>query len=263
MPYVSTDTARVWVTFFLGAGNRTVSFRSQPFTIRPDARLGDAPPAIALTSPADGAAFQAGDVVPIAWSASDDQGLRAIRLFFSTDGGETWTRLVELPGTAASYGWQLPASTGLADVRLRAAAVDLFYQNSSDTQALSVSPGAGAQCAESLGFAGPGATVLSLCGDALATGGSAELVLQNGPAGAPAWVALGPVLDPTPLLAGVIAPLPPAAIVPLATDASGGFAVPVQGGGGPATLYVQAAVLDPSVPFGFGFSNALKVELLP
>lgn len=263
MPYVSTDAARLSVNFYLGAGNRTVTFRSQPFTIRPDARLGDAPPTIALTSPAAGQTFPGGSVVPIAWTASDDESVRAIRLFVSTDAGETWTRLAELDGSATSYGWQLPASTGIPAVRLRAAAVDLRYQNSSATIPLAITAGQGTECAPSLGFAGPGGSVLSLCGDALAAGGQATLALQNGPPSAPAWIVLSPALQPTPLLGGTVAPFPPSAVVPLATNPAGGFSVPVHGGGGPATLYVQAVVFDPALPQDFSFSNALEVELLP
>ncbi len=142
MPYVSTDTARVHLRFSYGAGNRSVDYYSAPFTIRPDPRLGDAPPAITVTSPPPGATFSAGGVVPLTWSASDDEELRAFHVQASYDDGRTWhTVSPQLPGTWRHYTWRLPSSAGLTGVLARVVATDLRFQSSSDTTILDVTPG--------------------------------------------------------------------------------------------------------------------------
>ena len=59
-------------------------------------------------------------------------------------------------------------------------------------------------------------------------------------------------------------PIPVQFVVPVVTDAAGAFALPgIPGGGGPLELYLQAAVLDPGLPLGFGLSNAVKLQFLP
>ena len=49
-----------------------------------------------------------------------------------------------------------------------------------------------------------------------------------------------------------------------ATDGGGSLSFgPVPGGGGPATLFAQAAYVDATLPQLVGLSNAVQVELLP
>ena len=144
MPYVSTDTARIRLTFRYGAGGRTRDFFSDRFSIRPDARLGDAHPVVTMTSPSPGTVFHGGQVVPITWTAVDDEELRSFRLQASTDSGRTWSMISpELPGTSRSYSWRLPQSTGHRDLRLRVVAADLRFQSSSDETHVEVLPSAG------------------------------------------------------------------------------------------------------------------------
>jgi hypothetical protein len=58
--------------------------------------------------------------------------------------------------------------------------------------------------------------------------------------------------------------LPLAAVVGAKADALGRVTLPgFPGGGGPATLYVQAATFDATLPGLFGLSNALQVDVLP
>ena len=44
---------------------------------------------------------------------------------------------------------------------------------------------------------------------------------------------------------------------------TGSLALPVAGGGGPLTVYLQAVVADGGQPAGYALSNALEVDLLP
>ena len=148
-PFISSDTARIRLNTS-GGQNRVKYFFSDYFTVRPDARLGDAPPSVTLTNPLGGETFPGGGLVPIQWTASDDQGIRGVDIQTSTDGGRTWHFIAEeLPPTATSFAWQLPPSAGLSDVRVRVMVSDLHFQTSSDGGAVTfaVSPG-NAACTE-------------------------------------------------------------------------------------------------------------------
>lgn len=131
-PFASTDSARIAVRD-TGSINRQSWRFGEPFSLRPDAEMGDAPPSVTLLSPAPGASYAGGTSVPIEWTASDDEGLHGFKLQASYDGGRTWHVIRrDLPATATSYTWPLPPSTGIDDVRVRVIAIDRRFQNSSD-----------------------------------------------------------------------------------------------------------------------------------
>lgn len=135
MPLISTDSARFAVAAY-GTANRQKWFFSEPFTIRPDSRYSDAPPQISLTSPTAGQEFPAGSVVPINWTASDDEAIKQFNIQTSTDGGRTWIQVAEnLPPTATNYNWQLPPNGNTVNgARVRVISIDRRFQNSSDGQ---------------------------------------------------------------------------------------------------------------------------------
>ena len=144
-PFVSTDTARIRVNT-QGGQNRVNYFFSDYFTIRPVPQLGDAAPSVTLTNPLGGETFPGGEIVPIQWTAIDDEGLRGIDIQVSTDGGRTWHFIAEeLPPAATSFDWQLPPSAGIPDVRVRVMVSDLHFQTSSSggDVTFSISPGSG------------------------------------------------------------------------------------------------------------------------
>jgi FG-GAP-like repeat len=119
-------------------------------------------------------------------------------------------------------------------------------------------------CQPDLGFGGPGSAILSVCGDALATGGSADLLLTGAAPSAQAYGVVSSVLSPTPLFNAILAPNPIETLYPFTTSASGQIFVPgILGGGGPFSLYVQFGIVDPTQAFGFALSNALRVDFLP
>lgn len=143
-PPVSTDLARVGIRFNQGAGGRSRWSFTPYFSIRPDARVGDAPPVVAMTSPPSGASFVGGSIVPIAWTASDDESLRSFAVHASYDAGRTWNVIAsDLPAADRNHLWRLPASSGIPDVRVRVVATDLRYQNGSSgaDRALSILAG--------------------------------------------------------------------------------------------------------------------------
>lgn len=142
VPDVSTDRARIRYDS-VGSLNQVRSFYGPWFAIRPDPLLADAAPTIVLTADPTGAQFVGGGVVPLAWEASDDEALRGFDIRASYDGGNRWFIVVrDLPAEARSYEWQLPASSGISDVRVRVVARDMRFQNSSaESGAFSILPG--------------------------------------------------------------------------------------------------------------------------
>lgn len=132
LPFYSTDTARFVVAYGDTSNNRTCWY-SPLFKIRPNSLLGDAAPVVTLTSPAAGATYSPGNIVPITWVATDDEGIRAFDIMASFDGARTWQPIAQnLPGTSTSYNWETANGTGSADVRVMVIAKDWRFQSSSD-----------------------------------------------------------------------------------------------------------------------------------
>ncbi len=265
IPFLSTDTARVRIVV-QGTTNRSKTFYSAPFTIRPDTRIGDDPPSVTMLSPLDGAQYVGGEIVPITWTATDDEAVRGFSIQASYDAGHTWHVLAhDLPAMATSFDWQLPPTVAISDARVRVIAVDRRFQNSSDgaDHVLVLQEGPLPVCQTSLGSSGPGKAVMSLCGDALATGGSADLVLQGAPGNALAFLVVSTVAAPAPFKGGMLVPAPDV-VLSFITDPGGSILVTdVPGGGGPLDVYAQFVVQDIPQPAGFALSNALRVSFLP
>jgi hypothetical protein len=118
-------------------------------------------------------------------------------------------------------------------------------------------------CQPDLGFAGPGAATLKVCGPVLAPGGTATLTLSGGPPGAPAFVGYSLSFSPTPLLGGVLVPIPSAGFGAFVLGGAGSVTFPVVGGApAPVTLYVQGVVVSSGSP-QFLITNAVGVEYVP
>jgi hypothetical protein len=141
-PFVSTDRARLALQVRNNSNDTKWFFASGYFSIRHDSRLGFQPPNVDLKSPVGGESFPGGSIVPISWTASASEGLRSFDIQGSYDSGRTWHPIIrDLLGTAVNYDWQLPPSTGIADVRVRIVAREVRFQNSSSTSgAFSITP---------------------------------------------------------------------------------------------------------------------------
>ena len=118
-------------------------------------------------------------------------------------------------------------------------------------------------CQSDLGFGGPGSSSLSVCGDALSSGGTAVLALAGAPPNSPYFLGFATQANPLPLLGGTWVPFPTLFTAALSTDAFGGSSFTVPGGNGPSTWIVQVAVFDASQPQLVGFSNAVQLDFLP
>lgn len=114
-------------------------------------------------------------------------------------------------------------------------------------------------CQTDLGFSGPGAVRLDVCGDALSkVGGATGLLLSGAAASAPVFLVLGDAFGPTSIKGGVLVPVPWLLLVSgLVTDGGGKLLLTLPGGLGPYLLYLQAVVPNGTV---FEFSNAVSLE---
>ena len=133
-PFVSTDRARLALQVRNNSNDTKWFFASGYFSIRHDQRLGFQAPAVDLKFPVGGESFPGGSIVSISWTATASEGLHSFDIQASYDSGRTWHLIVrDLPSAATSYDWQLPPSSGIADVRVRVVARDGRFQNSSST----------------------------------------------------------------------------------------------------------------------------------
>jgi hypothetical protein len=133
LPILSTDTARLALLSSSNSNALEWFFSDTYFSIRPDPAFGLKAPVVQVTSPTAGSTFSGGSVIPITWNASAAQGLRSFDIQTSTDGGHTWHLVTtDLGAGVRSFNWQLPASSGIPDARVRVIARDKMFQNSSD-----------------------------------------------------------------------------------------------------------------------------------
>jgi hypothetical protein len=137
-PYASGDTVRI-----LAVSANGKRYYSPYFTVRPPAYVGDEAPSVALVAPTRGS-FAGGSVVNVSWTASDDEAVRGFDLSASYDQGRSWHFVRKgLPATTTQYAWTIaPLDQELTDVRLRIVAWDVRFQSSSDTVAITLTPGA-------------------------------------------------------------------------------------------------------------------------
>jgi len=122
----------------------------------------------------------------------------------------------------------------------------------------------GFHCQTDLGFGGPGSATLSVCGDVLSAGGSADLAVVGLPPSSTIFLGASTFSNPTPLLGGFVVPYPTQFLFPFTSDASGELHVPLFGGVPvPFSLVVQGAYIDPALAGLTGLTNAVEIEFLP
>jgi hypothetical protein len=144
-PAISTDTARIAIRASNNSNDVKWFFASGYFSIRHDPRLNFVPPVVQMLTPDTGATFAAGSILPITWSASDDEGLYSFDVQVSYDGARTWHILAkDLASSTRSYNWELPSTVGISGVRVRVIARDIRFQNNSSGSDRSFTIGTGA-----------------------------------------------------------------------------------------------------------------------
>lgn len=126
-----------------------------------------------------------------------------------------------------------------------------------------ITPDGGTTCQADLGFGGPGALQLSLCGGDLSSGTNASLELAGAKPSVSAWLLAGLDFLPTPTKGGLVVPVPWGLVMPLGVNAAGHATLGVSGGGGPLSVYLQAVQPDSAQSKGWAISNALRADFLP
>ena len=121
----------------------------------------------------------------------------------------------------------------------------------------------GVVCQTDIGFGGPGSMAITMCGQPLSTGNTASLDVTGAPPGGLVFLIGGVFNNPTPFEGGTLVPIPILVTIARVADAGGAVSLGVPGGGGPVTVYVQAAAADGGVPGGYRISNALECDVLP
>ncbi|MAE77592.1 MAG: glucose dehydrogenase [Planctomycetes bacterium] len=94
----------------------------------------------------------------------------------------------------------------------------------------------------------------------LTSGNTAELRLARAPTATLAILVASSQRNPTNIFGGMLLPVPMQLLINFVTDSSGTVRFTVPGGGGKLSIYTQYVILDPKASFGFGFSNALRVD---
>ena len=117
-------------------------------------------------------------------------------------------------------------------------------------------------CQPDIGFGSPG-ILLEVCGDKLADGNQATLKLSGTIPNAVSLLAISTVSVPTFFaeLGGTFAAFPPTFLLVFTTDGNGEFTLPVNGGSGPTSLFVQFAVANGGATL-FSASNAVEIVFL-
>ena len=198
------------------------------------------------------------------------------RIELSNDGGSNWTQVDQVGPTGPDVegGWFFRQTTvgdhltPTANVQIRFIAADegdgsIVEAMIDDFSVTRLLCDPGTVCATDLGFGGPGTMSLSVCGEPLATGNTADMEITGAPSGALVFILGGLFNSPTPFAGGQLVPIPILLQLVRVADGAGNVSLTIPGGGGPLTAYVQAAAEDPLVFGGFAISNAVQAEVLP
>ena len=212
------------------------------------------------------------------WFASDGTDRLdpdTLRVEISNDNGGNWT-LVEtvLPESGDIFHFWAYHEFEVADyvaptasVRLRFIATDAGLGSTVEAAVDEVTLfrlDCETTCQPNLGLGGPTAAQLSVCGGGLSTGTHAVMALTGATSNSLATFFVSLSSNPTPFKGGTLVPLPNLLLLMVPTNGAGAASANVPGGGGPASIYVQAVFPAPGVaPANIGLTNAVRIDLLP
>jgi len=172
------------------------------------------------------------------------------------------THRVEDMIVATTGHWAVNSPFNMAMNNARQIAV--WAANGGQSGIILITPDSNVTCQADLGFGGPGALHLSMCGGDLSTGTTADLLLTGAAPGGTVWMIAGLTQNPTPFKDGTLVPVPLNLVVSLPASGAGQVSVPgIPGGHGPVSLYLQAITQDGSQSQGWAISNALRADFLP
>jgi subtilisin family serine protease len=116
IPYTYTSTAKVKVVAWDAAGNSNSAISRTVFTIvRGTAPASDSSaPSATLSYPNGGELWRVGETKTIGWEARDDRAVTRVNLFYSVDGGSTWTILATGLPNLSPYSLIVPSVPSVA-----------------------------------------------------------------------------------------------------------------------------------------------------
>ncbi len=117
-------------------------------------------------------------------------------------------------------------------------------------------------CQTDLGFGGPGNTTLEICGEAMLQGNTTTISVGSDVPGAVGYLAVGNFNNPTPLFGGTVVPVPTSNLIVFGTNGSGNWSFDYTVTTAVTTsIFVQAAVIDVTLPELASLSNAVQADL--
>ncbi|MFG0317113.1 MAG: hypothetical protein ACF8XB_07570, partial [Planctomycetota bacterium JB042] len=242
-------------------GNGGGAYKTVPLSgVLPDQQAGLGTLAFAFSS------MQNGD--PDGLALVDPQG--TVVEFLSYEGTMTATDGPAIGLTSTDVGVTESSSTPIGDSLQRAgtgsSAADFSWQ-----PATAETPGqpnagqtfVGESCQTDLGFGNHPSAVLTACGTGLGSGEATTLSLDGFPANATLFLVASLQSNPVPVFeldGAILVPVPILLFAAVPNPGTGSLPIPVPGGNGPLSLFVQYALIEPG---GKSTSNALRLDLQP
>lgn len=119
----------------LQAGNLNQVVNVNPSEVSPHltpaVTVDTTPPSVTVTKPNGGESFTANRFTNLTWTASDSNGIAAIHLYESLDGGATFAPIAFGLSNSGAYAW-VPANRPTTNARVRVVAVDGAANSSND-----------------------------------------------------------------------------------------------------------------------------------
>ncbi|MBN2036139.1 MAG: hypothetical protein JW768_05295 [Chitinispirillaceae bacterium] len=107
---ISPAAASVTIPITVAADEDSILLTATPFNKVPVVRVIDVPtgPFLRVTSPSAGAVFSPGMSASIQWTAGGGASVSAVKIDYSTDGGQSYTAIIASTSGSGPYEWEIP-----------------------------------------------------------------------------------------------------------------------------------------------------------